>query len=188
MCFRSRSKHCARIALLLCFFIYIAACDRECREYSTTPLPETGPNAVTVSSLQPGAPSPPASDPRAHQYEENAYHINQGERLYRWFNCNGCHAAGGGDIGPALMDAEWRYGGSMEQIHATIMEGRPNGMPSFRGKIPDQQVWQIAAYVRSLSGNVPKAAAPSRSDTMSNIPPPTQIEKQPPKSEPEPQH
>jgi len=188
MCSRSRNKRCAQIALLFCCFVYIAACDRERREYSSTPLPETGPIAVTQSTLQPGAWSPPASDPRAHEYEENAYHINQGERLFRWFNCNGCHGAGGGNIGPALMDDEWRYGGSMEQIHATIMDGRPNGMPSFRGKIPDQQVWELAAYVRSLSGNVPKAAAPSRSDTMADIPPPSQTEKQPPKTEPEPQH
>ena len=173
--------------VLCCCLVCIGACDRERREYRAAPLPETGPSAVTQSTLQPGAWSPPASDPRAQEYEGNAYHINQGGRLYRWFNCNGCHGAGGGNIGPALMDDEWRYGGGMEQIYATIMDGRPNGMPTFRGKITDQQAWQLAAYVRSLSGNVPKDAAPSRSDTMSNIPPPSQMDKQPPKSEAEPQ-
>jgi cytochrome c oxidase cbb3-type subunit 3 len=40
-------------------------------------------------------------------------------------------------------------------------------MPSFRGKIPDHQVWQIVAYVRSLSGLLPKDVAPGRSDHMS---------------------
>ena len=39
-------------------------------------------------------------------------------------------------------------------------------MPSFRGKVPDDQIWQIAAYVRSMSGNVPKDAAPGRDDDM----------------------
>ena len=39
-------------------------------------------------------------------------------------------------------------------------------MPSFRGKVPDDQIWQLAAYVRSMSGNVPKAAAPGRNDDM----------------------
>ncbi|HEX6834453.1 MAG TPA: cytochrome c [Rudaea sp.] len=162
-----------------------AGCQREQREFSG---PGTDPSpAVATSTLHPGETAPPTPDPHGPQYENNAYHINQGERLYRWFNCNGCHAAGGGDIGPALMDDEWRYGGSIDQIAATILQGRPNGMPSFRGKIPEAQVWEIAAYVRALSGNVPKDAAPSRSDSLSNTPPLTQLPKQPPKSEAEPQ-
>ena len=44
-------------------------------------------------------------------------------------------------------------------------------MPSFRGKIPDYQIWQIAAYVRSMSGLVPKDVAPNRDDHMSGKPP-----------------
>ena len=43
-------------------------------------------------------------------------------------------------------------------------------MPSFRGKIPDNQIWQLAAYVRSLSGNVPKDAAPGRNDDLNARP------------------
>ena len=39
-------------------------------------------------------------------------------------------------------------------------------MPSFGGHIPDEQVWQLAAYVRSMSGLVPKDAAPSRDDAI----------------------
>ncbi len=35
-----------------------------------------------------------------------------------------------------------------ENIYATIINGRPNGMPAFGGKIPPQQVWQIVAYVQ----------------------------------------
>jgi cytochrome c oxidase cbb3-type subunit 3 len=54
-------------------------------------------------------------------------------------------------MAPDLMDDEWIYGSRLEQIHATIVEGRPNGMPAWGGKIPDQQIWQIAAYVRSMS-------------------------------------
>ena len=55
-------------------------------------------------------------------------------------------------MGPPLIDDKWIYGSDPDQIFATIMQGRPNGMPSFRGKIPDYQVWQLAAYVRSLGG------------------------------------
>jgi len=70
-------------------------------------------------------------------------------------------------MGPPLMDDKWIYGSSPQQIHATIVEGRPNGMPSFGGKIPDQQVWQIVAYVRSLSGQLRKDVRSTRNDHMS---------------------
>ena len=45
-------------------------------------------------------------------------------------NCVGCHSHGGGGMGPALMDGQWRYGGRIDQIATTIAEGRPNGMPA----------------------------------------------------------
>jgi cytochrome c oxidase cbb3-type subunit III len=66
------------------------------------------------------------------------------------------------------MDEQWIYGSKSENIFASIAEGRPNGMPSFRGKIPNDQVWQITAYVRPLGGLVPQAAAPARSDHMNS--------------------
>jgi cytochrome c oxidase cbb3-type subunit 3 len=68
------------------------------------------------------------------------------------------------------MDDEWIYGSEPANIFATIIEGRPNGMPSFRGKIPDYQVWQLAAYVRSMSGLASKDAAPGRNDHMQLTP------------------
>lgn len=53
------------------------------------------------------------------------------------------------------MDNEWRYGSSLDQIFASIDQGRPNGMPSWHGKIPAGEVWDIAAYVKSLSASSP---------------------------------
>ena len=117
-----------------------------------------------MTGLYAGEPSPP--DPRRTEYEENAFHLSQGKQLFTWFNCVGCHAHGGGGIGPPLMDEKWIYGSRIENIYASIVEGRPNGMPSFRNKIPEQQVWQISAYVRSLSGLAPKPASPGREDHM----------------------
>jgi cytochrome c oxidase cbb3-type subunit 3 len=69
------------------------------------------------------------------------------------------------------MDSDWIYGSSLEQVHSTIVQGRPNGMPSFAGKIADYQVWEIAAYVRSMSGQLPSYIAPSRSDHMPMVVP-----------------
>jgi cytochrome c oxidase cbb3-type subunit 3 len=166
---------------LLLGALALAGCEREDREYRGVPLPESGPATVPLSTLTPGAPSAPPGDPRGAQYEHNAYHIGQGQRLFRWFNCVGCHANGGGDIGPPLMDDQWRYGGDMQHIYASIAQGRPNGMPAFGGRIPQQQIWQLAAYVRSLSGNAPKDAVPSRNEGLSGPPPLTRLPKQPPR-------
>jgi cytochrome c oxidase cbb3-type subunit 3 len=119
---------------------------------------------VRVSALQPstGLPSAPVSNP----YEGNAYALSEGQRLFTWYNCVGCHAHGGGGSGPALMDSIWIYGDSPEQIYASIVQGRPNGMPSFGGHIPDYQVWQLVTYVRSLSMQEPKWIIPSRTDNL----------------------
>jgi cytochrome c oxidase cbb3-type subunit III len=78
----------------------------------------------------------------------------------------GCHFHGGGGIGPPLMDQTWIYGSEPQNVYDTIVEGRPNGMPSFRGKIPEMQLWQIVAYVRSMSGQLPKDVSPGREDHM----------------------
>ncbi|WP_133500070.1 c-type cytochrome [Cognatilysobacter terrigena] len=167
-------------ALAACTLLLVVGCERERREYHTPPSGEVraGPR---LTDLQPGARMPDAVDPRGPQYQDNAFHVTQGGRWFKWFNCNGCHANGGGGMGPALMDDEWRYGSSIDQIHATILDGRPNGMPSFRGKVTDQQAWELAAYVLSLSGNVRKDAAPSRSEQMLGAPPPTQTATRHPK-------
>ena len=68
------------------------------------------------------------------------------------------------------MDDEWIYGGRLEQIHQTMVEGRPNGMPAWGGKIPDQQLWQLAAYVRSMS--LPQTLAAQNGPTPSQSPAP----------------
>src|SRR4029078_298086 len=78
----------------------------------------------------------------------------------------GCHFHGGGGIGPPLMDNEWIYGSDAAQIFKTIVEGRPNGMPSYKGKLGNQQVWQLGAYVRSLSGLSGSTVSSSREDHM----------------------
>src|SRR5688572_30616511 len=102
-------------------------------------------------------PAPPfAQAARYHrEYGGNAYALSEGKRLYVAFNCNGCHANGGGGMGPALMDREWLYGHEPHEVFTTIAEGRPNGMPAFGAKAPAYQIWQLVAYVRSLSGWAP---------------------------------
>jgi cytochrome c oxidase cbb3-type subunit III len=160
-----------RIVTVVICLVLLGACEREKREFRPSPLPRSDAGEISMTTISAG-PAPPVIRPSniGKTYEENAYQISQGKKLYVWFNCNGCHANGGGDSGPPLIDDRWIYGGAIENIVATIREGRPNGMPSFRGKIPDEQIWQIAGYVRSMGANVPSAAAPGRNDDLQALP------------------
>ncbi len=143
----------------------LSACEREERNFRGIPrAASTGMPPVRQTELQPGPPvrNAPAYGP----YQENAYGVSQGKTLYNQFNCSGCHFQGGGGIGPPLMDADWIYGSRPENVFESITEGRPNGMPSYGGKIVNDQVWQLVAYVRSMSGLLRKDVAPGRSDDM----------------------
>lgn len=168
-----------RIALVAAA-LALTACQREQRSFSRQPMPEQD-TQIAMSSLSPGQDHAVGSSGRfGERFENNAYQMAQGKRLFEWFNCTGCHGHGGGGSGPALMDDKWIYGGQIANIVASIREGRPNGMPSFRGKIPEEQIWQIAAYVRSLGGNVAKDAAPGRDDDMQAHPAENRLPAQPP--------
>ena len=155
---------------VLAVAIAVLGCKREERGFRVPPSAAQVAELVQVGELRAG--QHVADRPVKNSYEENAYALSQGQQLYEAFNCVGCHAHGGGDKGPALMDDRWVYGSNPEQIFASIVEGRPNGMPTFRGKIPEYQVWEIVAYVRSLSGLASKNAAPGREDQMKAAPPP----------------
>lgn len=149
---------------LLCLGV-LAACEREERRFRELPAATARVNSQRIGNLVAGPVTPDTAvrDP----YAANSYGLSEGQRLYEWMNCVGCHFHGGGGIGPPLMDHKWIYGSDPEDIFATIVEGRPNGMPAYAGKLTDNQVWQIVAYVRSLSAMTTQAAMPGRSDHMS---------------------
>lgn len=141
-----------------------AGCDREERAYRSIPTAESSASAVRLVGNTPG---PRRPDPEiAGPYRANAWGIAQGKKLYGWYNCVGCHAHGGGGMGPPLLDEEWIYGSDAEEIYASIAQGRPNGMPAFGGLVPADQIWQLVAYVQSMSGMVRHDAAPGRADAM----------------------
>jgi cytochrome c oxidase cbb3-type subunit 3 len=146
----------------------LVACDREQRRFREAPPSAPPSDVVRLSTLQPGQKA--VTVEARNDYQENAFAVSEGQRLFGWYNCSGCHANGGGGMGPPLMDDKWIYGSAPDNIYHTIVEGRPNGMPSFSGRIPGSQVWQLVAYVRSLSGLASSAARSSRSDHMMVFP------------------
>lgn len=168
---RGRIIFFSAIALLSAF----VSCEREERGFRVKTPDSNRINSKELTTLHAGQ-SLPASVEK-NEYEDNALALSQGKQLFQQMNCTGCHAHGGGGIGPALMDDRWIYGSEPSKIFSTIVEGRPNGMPSFKGKLPDYQIWQIAAYVRSLSGQVPKHAATGRDDHMQTSTPENSVPK-----------
>jgi cytochrome c oxidase cbb3-type subunit 3 len=75
----------------------------------------------------------------------------EGRRLFVWYNCYGCHGGhGGGGMGPSLRDQDWIYGSSDAEIFASISEGRGKGMPAWGTKVPEDQIWKLVAYIKSL--------------------------------------
>jgi len=147
----------------------LTACQRERRDLRAGPpdLAIFG-DAVRQSDLQPGGPQ--TQPVVANPYEGNAYAISEGQRLFNWYNCSGCHANGGGGIGPPLIKQEWIYGGEPANLFDTIVKGRPNGMPAWGGRIPEYQIWQLVTFVRSLNNLEPKSATPPRNDTIEQDP------------------
>ena len=147
--------------------IGVAAASDSTGDPASPTAPATG--GVITSALVPGLVHGAATtDPRAEPYYDNAQAVTDGKRLFNQYNCSGCHSNGGGGMGPDLMDNEWIYGDRLEQIHQTLVEGRPNGMPAWGGKIPDPQLWELAAYVRSMS--LPQTIAANTGDTPSQTP------------------
>lgn len=87
--------------------------------------------------------NPVANDPQAPA---------RGMEYFNQFNCVGCHAPNGaGGMGPSLSNAKFKYGRSPAQIYLTILQGRPKGMPAWGGRLPDHVIWDIVAYIRSIS-------------------------------------
>ena len=149
-----------------CFLLLLSSCQREHRDVRPSPARlAIFSDAARESPLRPGGPVQPQPQV-TNPYNSTAYDISEGQRLYDWYNCSGCHSHGGGGIGPPLIKTEWIYGGEPENLFDTIVKGRPNGMPSWGGRIPEYQIWQIIAFVRSMNGQQPRSATASRFDII----------------------
>ena len=165
--------------LILATLAVSAACEREDRRLNQ-PSPPAPSQFVTQVRLQPGPTM--VTDTSEGAFDDNAYGTTEGQILFDQMNCSGCHANGGGGMGPPLMDDEWLYGSLPQQIFSTIAEGRANGMPAWKYRLTNEQIWQLVAYVRSLSSLTPKSARPGRSDHMMVKPAPMQTPQTKPKN------
>jgi len=152
----------ARLALVICGACLLAGCNQSPQQKDSGLSGNSDPRLiVALVPLSPGG-TPPVTEStsKGEAYAKDPQKIADGKQLFTQMNCSGCHSHGGGGMGPPLAkpQADWIYGDSIENIVSTVREGRPKGMPSFRGKLPDDQIWEVAAYVHSLVDGAPEPA------------------------------
>lgn len=98
----------------------------------------------------PGAdmPVPQIKNPEANNPEA----VQKGMKYFTSFNCVGCHAAnGGGGMGPALSNRYFKFGSKPADIYLDIAQGRPLGMPAWGSLLPSDVIWDLVAYIKSIS-------------------------------------
>jgi len=95
----------------------------------------------------------PAKPEKLNPYTGNAEAIQEGRTLFLQTGCSACHGAGGGGgMGPALLDDEWKFGSDDLTLFKLIKgEILQQTMPAaFGGVLKDDEIWKIIAFIRSL--------------------------------------
>ncbi|WP_347268663.1 cytochrome-c oxidase, cbb3-type subunit III [Paracoccus sp. (in: a-proteobacteria)] len=114
-----------------------------------------------------------AADPELANYTANA-----GAAIFRTW-CAQCHGsgAGGGKGYPSLLDNDWLWGGTLDEIYATIQHGirdpkdgeaRYSEMPRFGTDemLDKDQISQVVNYVLELGGQPHDAALAAEGATV----------------------
>lgn len=106
--------------------------------------------SVPVTGVMPG--TGPAAAPMKNPFEGDKTAVQRGYEHFQSFNCVGCHAPNGaGGMGPSLSNSKWIYRSEPAHIYLSIAQGRPNGMPSYGTMLPPETIWELVAYVKSIS-------------------------------------
>ncbi|HEX4227572.1 MAG TPA: c-type cytochrome [Bryobacteraceae bacterium] len=162
------------------FLLASYACQTEPQQAAASTQP---PVPTTIGPV----PGPPVSWAyRTNPLTGDMAALQEGRRLFDWYNCSGCHGGhAGGGMGPSLRDPVWIYGDQDAQIFDSIAEGRANGMPAWGTKIPEHQIWELVAYIKSL--RTPQEPDPPVEPANETIPPPPTVIPAPPIANPAPQ-
>lgn len=81
--------------------------------------------------------------------------MDAAERIFKR-ECSACHgpdARGQASLFPNLVDVDWQWGSSVEQIEQTIRGGRVANMLAWQSILGDENVNQVADYVADMAGN-----------------------------------
>ena len=141
-----------------------AACAAAPASASTAPVPASCPRRRTARRAsgsrrcEPGEPQ--HAGRRQSPYQENAWGMGEGKRLYPLYNCAPCHAQ------RRRRDRAAADGRQVDlRRRRPIRSTRPSrraGRTACRrsaGTSRTQQIWQLVAYVQSMSGPGPRRTA-----------------------------
>lgn len=108
-------------------------------------------SVTNTAGVEPGIHPAVVLGEQRNPYANDLSAATEGRRLFVQYNCSGCHGGrAGGGMGPSLRDSLWIYGNSDTQLLSTILEGRPAGMPAWGSRLPEQEIWKLIAYIRTL--------------------------------------
>lgn len=86
-------------------------------------------------------------------YSGNPDILPEARKLFLSNGCNACHGlmGGGGMGGKPFLDDEWVFGSDDETLYKLIKGQIPKQtMPKAFASMPDDQVWKLVSYVRSM--------------------------------------
>ncbi len=119
------------------------------------PEPATdAPAATEAPTAKPAAATAATSSSPVAAYLDDPEAITAGRRMFRAVCTGYCHSTTPGVTkdAPNLFDCNWTHGSEDADLFRVIRQGVPDTeMLPFGGKIPDDTIWQVIAYVRSNS-------------------------------------
>lgn len=85
--------------------------------------------------------------------DELSNYVQRSAKVLFGDNCAACHGAGGqGNPGfPVLADDDWLYGGNIQTIEQTIINGRTGMMPAHDKQLSEAEIDELANAI--MSGN-----------------------------------
>jgi mono/diheme cytochrome c family protein len=107
--------------------------------------------AVTEAAVVETTESVPVSGAAA--YAEDSEALTRGNGLFRALCTGYCHTTREANrVAPNLFDCSWTHGDSDAEIFAVVSGGvAETQMQGFGGKLPDEDLWKIIAFIRSRS-------------------------------------
>jgi mxaJ protein len=120
------------------------------RQENQAPTPSPAP--PPAAEAQSDGSQPPAAFKKLNPFTGKDEGIAVGKTLYIQVGCQGCHGGGGGGgMAASLIDDNWKFGSDDETLFKLIKGQIPEQtMPVVYSSLPDDQVWQILAFIRTL--------------------------------------
>ena len=116
--------------------------------------PAAATEAPAAADLAAAAAEAEAAESPVAAYLDDPAAVTAGRRMFRAVCTGYCHSTTPGVTkdAPNLFDCDWDHGDTDADLYRVITQGVPNTeMLPFEGKIPEDTIWKVIAYMRSNS-------------------------------------